>query len=277
MAQDSSFKITETLVVARRWQRLPALAHGFSTRHVTRDDFFARICAGKRLRPVLLRQVHSDHIHAVDAVPAAPPRGDALITATPGLALVIRTADCLPILLFDPPARAVGAVHAGWRGTLRRITEKTVNALRAHYRAEPTRMLAVIGPGIHACCYQVGEEVLEAFRAQFSYAEELFRGLEPENPADILLPRQLMVERRALMRPLGVMRAHLDLEAANRRQLLDAGLKPENIVTGAACTACRTDLLYSYRREGAAAGRLHALVALLPKRGQGRAAPTPHQ
>ncbi len=259
MGQNSAFQITETLLAARPWRRLPGLVHGFSTRHVSRDDFFAHMGVGETLRPVLLRQVHSDRVHAVDwgkRAPAEALRGDALITATPGLALVIKTADCLPILLFDPKTRALGAVHAGWRGTVRRIAEKTVGAMRAQYGAEPSRLLAVIGPGIQACCYQVGEEVLEAYRAQFAYAEELFRGLEPENPAAIRLPRQVMVERRA--------RAHLDLERANRRQLLDAGLKPENIVTGAPCTACRTDLLYSYRREGPAAGRLHALVGMKP-------------
>lgn len=266
MERNSSFKITQTLLAARAWQRLPGVAHAFSTRHVTREAFLRRPCPGAdRLRPVLLRQVHSDVVHAVDRAPPRLLRGDALITATPGLALVVKTADCLPILLFDPVARAAGIAHAGWRGTLRRIAEKTVGALRAHYRAEPSRMRAVIGPGIHACCYQVGQEVLDAFRAQFPYAEELFRNFQPENPADIRLPRQVMTERLSILRPPSAASASLDLEEANRRQLFDAGLRPENIVTGAPCTACRTDLLYSYRREGPAAGRLFALVALRPK------------
>lgn len=262
MGQNSGFDITETLIEARPWRRLPGLAHGFSTRHVSRDEFFGRICDPRKPRPVLLKQVHSDRVHAVDAPPSAPPRGDALITATRGLALAIKTADCLPILLFDPVAGAAGAVHAGWRGTAQRITEKTVGALRAHYGAKPSRLRAAIGPGVHACCYQVGEEVLNVFRSQFPYAEELFRALEPENPADLKLPRQAMAQGHALMRRLSCARGRLDLEEANRRQLLDAGLRPENIVTGAPCTACRTDLLYSFRREGAAAGRLLALIAL---------------
>lgn len=269
MERNSTFKITKTALAARAWPAtggLAGVAHAFSTRHVTAEVFFGRAFPGaEKLRPVLLRQVHSDVVHAVDRPPKRLLRGDALITATPGLALVVKTADCLPILLCDPAARAAGIVHAGWRGTARRITEKAVGAMRAHYRAEPSRMRAVIGPGIHACCYQVGQEVLDAFRAQFAYAEELFRNFQPENPADIRLPRQVMSERTSIMLPPSTTSAHLDLEEANRRQLLDAGLRLGNIVTGAPCTACRTDLLYSYRREGPATGRLYALIALRPK------------
>jgi len=266
MERNSTFKITRTRLAARAWERLPGVAHAFSTRHVGQEAFLRRAFPGAaKQQPVMLRQVHSDVVHVVDRAPPGLLRGDALITATPGLALVVKTADCLPILLFDPQARAVGIVHAGWRGTLRRIAEKTVGAMRAHYCAEPARMRAVIGPGIHACCYQVGQEVLEAFRAQFAYAPELFRNFQPENPADIRIPRQVMSERTSIMRPLAPTSAHLDLEGANRRQLLDAGLRLENIVTGAPCTACRSDLLYSYRREGQATGRLFALIALCKK------------
>ena len=265
MGPPSSFKITKTWLVARSWQRLPEVLHAFSTRHSSRRDFFARVASGeKELRPVELRQIHSATVQTIDVVPERLPVGDAMVTGTAGLALAVKTADCPPILLLDPVAPAVGIVHAGWRGTARRITEKTVGTMRAYYGAVPSRMRAVIGPGIHVCCYQVGEEVLEEFRSQFPYAEELFRGLEPENPADTLLPRQIMRDRLSIMRPLNPVTAYLDLDEANRRQLLAAGLRSKNIVTGAPCTACRTDLLYSYRREGTGAGRLYAMIALRP-------------
>ncbi len=266
MGPSSSFKTTKTVLVARAWQRLAGVVHAFSTRHSSRRDFFALVASGeKQLRPVELRQIHSATVRTIDVVPPYLPVGDAMVTATAGLALVVKTADCPPILLLDPVARAVGIVHAGWRGTVRRIAEKTVGTMRAHYGADPSRMRAVIGPGIRVCCYQVGEEVLEQFHSQFPYAEELFRGLEPENPADTLLPRQVMRNRESTMRPLATATAYLDLEEANRRQMLAAGLRKKNIVTGAPCTACRTDLLYSFRREGAAAGRHYALVALRPR------------
>jgi YfiH family protein len=259
MAQRSSFEIGKTLIPARAWRQWPGVLHGFTTRHSSGRELPRWCLAGG---PVLLRQIHSDIVRPVDSPPAAPPRGDALITATPRLVLAVRTADCLPVLLFDPGVPAAGVAHAGWRGTVRRIAEKTVAALRASFGADPARMLAVIGPGIHSCCYEVGEEVIEAFHSQFSYADALFRNVQPENPADILLPRQVLAAGQPPLRALAPGRAHLDLEEANRRQLIAAGLKPENIVTGAPCTACRNDLLYSYRREGAAAGRLHAFIAL---------------
>lgn len=252
------FRVTRNLITAREWEKLPGVIHGFSTRHSNRREFFARF-SGHR---VPLKQIHSDVAHAVESPPAKLMPGDALLTNRPGLALEVKTADCLPILLFDPAVPAIAAVHAGWRGTVRRIAQKTAGALRKQYGADPARTRALIGPGIRACCYQVGEGVLEEFRAQFAYAEELFRGLETENPADVLLPRQTMFEHQGLMRGLAVSRARLDLEEANRRQLIEAGLNAENIITGAPCTACRLDLLYSYRREGAAAGRLFAAIQL---------------
>lgn len=266
MGQDSPFEITETMLAARDWKALPGVTHGFGTRHVSRSQFFAQLSDGAApLRPVLLRQIHSDRVLNIGNefdFAAEPPRADALVTDQPGVGLVIKTADCLPILLVDPAARVSGAAHAGWRGTAQRIAEKTVAAMRSHYSVDPARIRAAIGPGIHACCYQVGEDVLNTFRAQFAYAEELFRGYEHENPADNILPRQVMSPGHPLMRKLEVARAWLDLEEANRRQLLDAGLSPDHITTGAPCTACRTDLLYSYRREREAAGRLLSLVAL---------------
>lgn len=269
------FAIADDFISAKSWHSLAGVAHGFSTRHAERHRFFNRAASGQRFAgPVFVEQIHSDIVRPVERLPEAIQAGDALITATPGLALAVKTADCLPILLFDPAVPAVGAVHAGWRGTVQRIAEKAVGAMRARYGAESARMHALIGPGIHSCCYEIGEEVIEAFHSQFSYWKELFAREREENPADTLLPRQVMTVAppgeafsahrggRPPLRDLAPGRACLDLEEANRRQLLDAGLKMENIVSGAPCTACRNDLLYSYRREGAAAGRLYAVVLL---------------
>lgn len=259
MAPRSSFEITGQEIRAGAWQSVPGLAHGFSTRHVEREKFFARF---PKVKPVLLHQVHSDRVFHLDAAPGETLHGDAMVTNRPGLGLVIKTADCLPVLLYDPVQRAVGAAHAGWRGTAARIAAKTVGAMRAHFHSNPAAIQAVIGPGIQACCYEVGQEVLDRFRSQFAYTSELLREYEDENPADIYLPRQVMIDGKSFLRNLEPNHAFLDLVEANRRQLIEAGLEPENIATGAPCTACRTDLLYSYRREGQAAGRLYALIAL---------------
>ena len=258
-----SFAVETDFVYARAWRDLPGVAHGFSTRHSERERFFRRAAGGgKFIGPVFVRQVHSDMVWPLKEAPQTAPVGDALVTATPGLALSVKTADCFPILLFDPGIPAVGVIHAGWRGTAKRIAEKTVGLMRVRYRADPARMHAAIGPGIRSCCYEVGEEVIVAFRSQFAYADELFRNPRGQNPADIRLPRQVLTAGGPPLRDLAPERACLDLEEANRRQLLAAGLQAENIAAGAPCTACRNDLLYSYRREGAAAGRLHALVLL---------------
>lgn len=195
---------------------------------------------------------------------AADLRGDALVTSTPGLALTVATADCLPVLLADPKRRIVAAVHAGWRGTLRRIVEKTVGVMRQRFAVDPAHLVAAFGPSIQVCCFEVGEEVVQEFRSQFPYAEKLFQLESGENPADVYLPRQLGVERQAFMRNLETGKAHLDLTEANHRQLLDAGVKSRNIHRAAPCTACNLDLLCSYRREGPKSGRLISAIGLRP-------------
>ena len=239
---------TASMLSRQKWLR-----HAFGTRRADGD---------LRLPAASLRQLHSDIVQVVEE-PAVRLPGDALVTSTPRLALTVKTADCLPVFLADPEHRVVAAVHAGWRGTRKRIVEKTVGVMRSHFGADPAGVLAALGPGIHACCYQVGAEVIEQYRSQFPYAEALFRNVEEENPADILVPRQTMVEHKAFMRPLETARGYLDLEEANYRQLLEAGVSPRRIARGAPCTACRTDLFYSYRREGARAGRLLSQIAVL--------------
>lgn len=186
------------------------------------------------------------------------------MTSTPGLALTVVTADCLPVLLADPRRRVVAAVHAGWRGTLRRIVEKTVGVMRQRFGVDPAHVIAAFGPSIQVCCYEVGEEVMEEFRSQFTYAGDLFDLVSGENPADVYLPRQLGVERKAFMRNLETGKAHLNLVEANYRQLLDARVKPRHIHRAAPCTACNLDLLCSYRREGPKSGRLISAIGVLP-------------
>src|SRR5207244_7005375 len=107
-----------------------------------------------------------------------PPLGtltaDGLITNVPGLLLTIQTADCVPILLVDVKKKVVGAFHAGWRGTVKRIVEKGVGTMRAEFGSEPKNIHAAIGPCIAQCCYAVGDKVVDQFRSQFEYADKLF-------------------------------------------------------------------------------------------------------
>ena len=97
------------------------------------------------------------------------------MTDEPGLLLGIQTADCIPVLVADRRRRAVAAFHAGWRGTVKRIVENGIGRMRMEFGSRPEDLLAAIGPGILACCYAVGEEVLSEFESQFSYGTDLFR------------------------------------------------------------------------------------------------------
>ncbi len=209
---------------------------------------------------IALKQIHSAVIHLFDSAPSDPCRGDASITNRPNLLLTVQTADCVPILLVDPKKRAIAAIHAGWRGTLVRIAAKTIGAMQMHFGTNPRDLLAAIGPSIGPCCYEVGTEVATQFLSQFpdapTYFDEFRTGDEP-NPIQWLN----MMPPGHQPPPKGVL---LDLRKANRSQLLVAGLRPQNIHTINLCTACRHDLLFSYRKQGPASGRLMSVIALRP-------------
>jgi YfiH family protein len=209
---------------------------------------------------VPLKQSHSDVVHVFESAPAEPCRGDASATNQPRLLLGVQTADCVPILLVDPNKRAVAAVHAGWRGTLQRIVMKAIGRMHMQFGARPADLLAVLGPAIGGCCYEVGTEVAAAFLTQFPNAAEWFdelrTGDEP-NPLQWLT----MMPPGHQPPPKNVF---LDLRKANRAQLLDAGLSAKNIFVSDLCTACRRDLFFSYRKESAQSGRLLSVIGIRP-------------
>jgi len=206
----------------------------------------------------LLKQIHSDVIHVFSASPGYSCKGDASATNRPGLLLAVQTADCVPILLVDPKKRAVAAIHAGWKGTLARIAEKAVGRLRLEFGSKPSDLLAALGPSIGPCCYEVGADFVTKFNAQFADASGFFdeprTGDEP-NPLQWLS----MAPPGHQPPPRNV---HLDLSKANCAQLLATGLRPQNIFSSNLCTACRTDLFFSHRREGALSGRLLSVIGI---------------
>jgi YfiH family protein len=217
---------------------------------------------GKKLWPlVTIRQIHSDLIHCVDEPPKKPLVGDGLITCMPGILLAIQTADCLPVILVDTKQRAVGVFHAGWRGTVKRIVEKGVGEMRRWFGTVPKDIKAAIGPGIHACCYDVGAEVRQQFESQFAYAEDLFRETKESDPVREKYPL-LFLSARAPGHSELPTKIFLDLVEANRSQLIDADVSPKNISASPLCTACRLDLLFSYRAEKGVTGRMMGVAGI---------------
>jgi len=221
--------------------------------------------ATAQMRVVTLRQLHSDIVYRVDSTQApqesAPP-ADALVTREPGILLAVQTADCVPILLADTKNRAVAAIHSGWRGTLRRIAQKTLGRMQMDFGTRPADVVAVIGPAIGSCCYEVGSEVAREFDSQFPEARQWFDGpfgalASGENDPN-WLPWLTM---RPPGHPPPSPTVQLDLVAANRAILFDAGVPSAQISASGFCTSCRTDLFFSYRREQKT-GRLMAAIGI---------------
>jgi len=196
----------------------------------------------------------------------APPQGDALLTDQAGILLSAKTADCLPVLLADPKRRVVGAVHAGWRGALARIVEKAAGEMRRVFGSDPRNLLAVIGPSIRVCCYEVGEEVEEAFHGRFPHADKFFRKRSKSAASHPERHSQSLLNMPPGSNPVPKLSTHLDLVAVAQDQLLAAGLSPRHIAAVDFCTACRTDLFYSHRHEGSRAGRMMAVIGICPEK-----------
>jgi YfiH family protein len=203
---------------------------------------------------VTLRQVHSDLIHCVSGAPDHPLVGDGLVTNTAGVLVAVQTADCLPVILVDTKQRAVGVFHAGWRGTIKRIVEKGVGEMRRWFGSRSQDIRAAIGPGIHKCCYEVGDDIRSKFESQFAYAADLFHEIKESDPIREKYPLLFLSARppghSELPRKL-----FLDLVEANRRQLLAVGVQAKNITASELCTSCRRDILFSYRAEQGNTGR----------------------
>jgi YfiH family protein len=171
-----------------------------------------------------LKQIHSSICVYAAGRTGKLQEGDALLENTRGREVAIRTADCVPILLADERHRAVAAVHAGWRGTVAEIARQAVTFMGEEFDTTPADLHAALGPAIGACCYEVGPDVAQHFG--------------------------------------GEGRMHVDLAAANRRQLLSAGLAPERIYLSGLCTMCRADEFHSYRRDREAAGRMFSFAGI---------------
>jgi polyphenol oxidase len=188
----------------------------------------------------LIKQVHRVGVAVArdSAAEWTPPEADIIVTNEPGLVIGVRIADCAPILIADPRRGAVGAVHAGWRGTVQKAAQAGVSAMMREFGSDPRDLIAAIGPCLGVCCGEVGEEVVEAFR-------------NAGHDVDA-------VERWFSIGP--GRRFHLHLARSNRDQLLHAGLQADNVHVADLCTRSYPDVFHSYRAAGASAGRMAAVI-----------------
>ena len=214
--------------------------------HENRRRFLKLFGSGDRheWRLATCWQVHGADVRRVIATDATrtldtnEERCDALTTDAAHILLGVQTADCVPVILGDARSGACSAVHAGWRGTAASIVSAALELMREAYGTRAEDVRACIGPAANVCCYEVGREVIETFRARFDYTDEL-------------------------LAPTREGHARIDLQRANLRQLIGAGVSTERIHIAPFCTICRHDLFFSYRREKKVHGRTGRLLAVI--------------
>jgi hypothetical protein len=249
---DSFYWTRESWGPALRCGPLAAVApHLFTTRQLaltSPDDLRQLASAVSAERVVLVTQVHKADVVVIrNGAPFADdrPEADVLVSNDPAVAIAVRAADCVPILLADPVTGAVGAVHAGWRGTAARAAVAAIDTMRRAFGSEPANLVAAIGPSIGSCCYEVGSELVDAFAAA---------GHE-----------RYLIDRWFLARPTGrALRQrgplHLDVAGANRDQLVLAGVAEQNVYLSGLCTAMNLGVLTSFRAEREQAGRIAGVI-----------------
>jgi YfiH family protein len=186
-------------------------------------------------RLVTVSQVHGKEVLVIEGpLPDKPVEADAIVTSEPDVAIGMMTADCQPILLFDPVNNAIGAVHAGWKGTALGIVVETVLKMSETYGTDPACLIASLGPCIGPCCYKVGWNVLDEYMKNHRDAD-CFR----ENDG-----------------------LRMDISLANNLQLLGVGVKKENISNDSVCTSCNTELFFSHRKENGRTGRQLSFIMI---------------
>ena len=191
---------------------------------------FLRSAGGAEEKIAIGNQVHSTNVRIVSAA-GSYDRTDGLITSSTDLSLIVSSADCLPLFLFDTVNGVIGVVHSGWKGTRDGIASKAVILLKEEFKTEESNLICGIGPSIEAACYEVGEEVALQFDEEFL--------TQSSNGS-----------------------YYLDLKKAVVSQLVEVGVPQENIEVSPICNKCDADNFFSYRREGRSTGRMWGLIRL---------------
>jgi YfiH family protein len=179
---------------------------------------------------VLLNQIHSDKIVHKTNKKSSNPTADGIITSLKHIVLFIKTADCVPIFLYDHENKVIGAVHAGWRGTSLKIIKKAINKMEHFYKTKMENLYVFIGPAIGPCCYEVGKDVYESFSFLGKAKEDFFNRRKDKT-------------------------FMMDLKGINAYLAEEEGVPQENIEICELCTYCNPNLFYSYRRDKNETGR----------------------
>jgi YfiH family protein len=225
--------------VALRCPPLAAIApHYFSTRQDSPEQTLAHALGVNLDALVRLQQVHRADVFVAHGKPASKPEADIAVTDDPSIALSVRVADCVPVLLGDHRTGAVAAIHAGWRGTAAGAVMVAIESLRSTYGTDPVNLVAAVGPSIGPCCYEVGPDLISHFSSHDAAATWFTHDAKP----------------------------HLDLWRATRDQLARAGVPPQHIHVAELCTFDHPAVFHSFRRDAKNAGRLVAAIRSAPGR-----------
>lgn len=223
-------------VISQNLSNIGKVVHGFLNKNFNGDlDDVARYSGLNRIHTI--KQVHSNVVFLLNEKMTGKPaaEGDAIVTSMRNLGVGVYTADCVPLLLVDGDAKVVAAVHAGWRGTLSGIVNRTIRRMEKAYGILSSEISAAVGPSIGMCCYEVGEEVAVQFMNKYDKCSEF---LSKRNDSKYVI----------------------DLRMANVRNLVDAGVA--NVEVMDICTMCNGDF-HSYRREGRGVGRQLSFIGLV--------------
>lgn len=231
-------------ITFKRLEQFPFFIHGFSFRLDKRERQFYDALNIFKDRVLSIKQIHSNNIllidKKIDLDSLKDFKGDAIITNQTNLPIAVRTADCIPIILFDPKEKIIAIVHVGRKGTFLKIAKKVIKKLKEFFGVSPNDILVGVGPSIKACCYEVDENIIEVFKKEFIHLKRYTKGSDSN-------------------------KFFLDLSRINCDQLLEEGVKKENILNIGLCTCCYYREFYSYRRNNKEKGRMINIAMLAEK------------
>ena len=223
----------KTLVKNRKINSIPGISEAFTTRRIKNKNSVKKALKIKKLHN--LKQVHGNRVVAAGKRFKTGVKADAIITSETNTPIAVKVADCVAMIIVDPRNKAVAAVHAGWRGTAKRIIVKAIKAMKKKFKSRPSEMIVSLSPAIRSCCYETGKDIYNKLKKDGDFSN-------------------IFTIRGG--------RVYMDLHKANKNLLLRAGLRNKNIYVNDICTFCNRKLYHSYRRDGKKAGRMYSIVQI---------------